>query len=206
MTCDNRTMSGTAISSQADLGRRIAEAREANGKTQAELAAVVGLDRTAIVKIETGTRKVSATELVAIADALGMPIDWFVLESPPAVVSRRRNPAVGGFSRRLDLALEQIARDTAFLVDRGVLAHAGRTAHEVPQSFEDAEHLASSVRAEAGLSDGPVLDLQTVCERLELLAFSLALGPDAGDAAYVEVADLGVAIAFMGALLALLTG
>jgi hypothetical protein len=33
-----------------------------------------------------------------------------------------------------------------------------------------------------------------VCERLGLLAFSLALGPDAGDAAYVEVGELGVTI------------
>lgn len=194
LTCDNRTMSDRLVSTQADLGKRIAEAREGSGRTQAELAAAVGLERTAVVKIEAGTRKVSATELVAIADALGMPIDWFVVESPPAVVSRRRDPAVGGFSRKLDLALEQIARDVDFLLDRHVLAPVERTVHAVPRSFEDAENLARDVRTEAGLADGPVLDLQSVCEQLGLLAFSLALGPDAGDAAYVEVRELGVAI------------
>lgn len=192
--CDNRTMSRGTINNQADLGRRIAEAREDMGRTQAELAVRVGLDRTAIVRVEAGTRKVSATELVAIASALERPIDWFVVESPPAVVSRRRDPAVGGFSRRLDLALEHTARDVDFLVDHGVLAYAGRTAHDVPDSFEAAENLARDIRAEVGQTDGPMLDLQSVCERLSLLAFSLALGPDAGDAAYVEVGDLGVAI------------
>jgi len=194
MMCDNRTMSKGAITNQADLGRRIAEAREDIGRTQAELAALVGLDRTAIVRVEAGTRKVSATELVAIASALERPIDWFVVESPAAVISRRRDPAVGGFSRRLDLALEHIARDVAFLVDRRVLTRAGRTAYEAPRSFEDAENLAHNMRVEAGQPDGPMLDLQSVCERLDLLAFSLALGPDAGDAAYVEVDDLGVAV------------
>jgi Zn-dependent peptidase ImmA (M78 family)/transcriptional regulator with XRE-family HTH domain len=195
LTCDNRTMSPGPITTQADLGRRIAEAREDTGRTQADLADLVGLDRTAIVKIEAGTRKVSATELVAIASALERPIDWFVVESPAAVISRRRDPAVGGFSRRLDLALERIARDVAFLVDRGVLARPERDAvRDAPKSFQDAENLAHSTRVEAGQPDGPLLDLQAVCERLGLLAFSLAPGPDAGDAAYVEVGDLGVAI------------
>ena len=48
-------MSGGVVSSQADLGRRIAAAREEAGATQAELAASIGLERTALVKIEAGT-------------------------------------------------------------------------------------------------------------------------------------------------------
>jgi Zn-dependent peptidase ImmA (M78 family)/transcriptional regulator with XRE-family HTH domain len=187
-------MSSGVVKNQADLGRRIAEAREDAGRTQAELADLVGLDRTAIVRVEAGTRKVSATELVAVAAALERPIDWFVTESPPAVISRRRNPAVGGFSRKLDVALEDIARDVNFLAERHILTHAERLVRQTPQSFEDAEGLARSMRVEVGLPDGPLLDLQSVCERLGLLAFSLALGPDAGDAAYVRVGDLGVAI------------
>ena len=64
----------------------------------------------------------------------------------------------------------------------------------MPESFEDAENLASSARAELGKPDGPIHDLQAECEKLGFLAFSIALGPDAGDAAYVEVENLGVAI------------
>jgi Zn-dependent peptidase ImmA (M78 family)/transcriptional regulator with XRE-family HTH domain len=187
-------MSHMAIETQADLGRRIAEAREGAGRTQTELATLLGIDRTAFSRIEAGTRKVSATELVAIASALERPIDWFVIESPPAVVSRRRDPAVGGFSRRLDLALEDAARDVSFLVERGVLTDARRTSSNTPESYGAAENLAREIRVQAGLPDGPILDLQAVCESLGLVAFSLALGPDAGDAAYVEVGNLGVAI------------
>lgn len=192
--CDNHTMSHAAIEVQADLGRRIAEARENAGKTQAEVAALLRLDRTAIVRIEAGTRKVSATELVAIASALDRPIDWFVVESPPAVVSRRRDSAVGGFSRKLDLALEDAARDVDFLIERDVIAHPERVSHKLPETFEAAESLARDIRIETAQSDGPILDLQSICEHLGLLAFSLALGPDAGDAAYVEVRELGAAV------------
>jgi Zn-dependent peptidase ImmA (M78 family)/DNA-binding XRE family transcriptional regulator len=193
LVCDNHTMS-QGINNYADLGRRIAQAREDVGKTQSELANLVGLDRTAITRVEAGTRKVSATELVAIATALERPIDWFVVESPPSVVSRRSDPVVGGFSRRLDLALENIARDVGFLVDRHVLTGTARQAREMPESFEDAEKLAGSARAELGKPDGPIYDLQAESEKLGFLAFSIALGPDAGDAAYVEVENLGVAV------------
>src|ERR1700683_1996104 len=113
-----------AIETQAIFGSRIPEARGCAGRNQTELASLLGIDRTAFSRIEAGTRKVSATELVAIASALEGPIDWFVIEPPPAVVSRRRDPAVGGFSRRLDLALEDAARDVSFLVERGVLTDA----------------------------------------------------------------------------------
>ncbi len=132
--------------------------------TQADLAASVGLERTALVRMESGERKVSATELVTIAGALGRPVDWFFTESPPAVVSRRRDPAVGGFSRALDRALEDAARDVAFLETRRLLSSAERPARKAPESFEHAEDLARSVRLEAGRPDGPLLDLQSAAE------------------------------------------
>jgi DNA-binding XRE family transcriptional regulator len=61
---DNHTMSREAVVTKADLGRRIADARAEPGMTQADLAAGLGLERTALVRIESGERKVSATELV----------------------------------------------------------------------------------------------------------------------------------------------
>jgi transcriptional regulator with XRE-family HTH domain len=44
-----------------DIGARIAGARERAGLTQAQLAGEVDLDRSAISKIENGTRRVSAS-------------------------------------------------------------------------------------------------------------------------------------------------
>jgi Zn-dependent peptidase ImmA (M78 family)/transcriptional regulator with XRE-family HTH domain len=191
---DNHTMSHEPAVTQADLGRRIADARADAGMTQSGLAAHIGLERTALVRIELGERKVSATELAAIAGAMDRPIDWFFTESPAAVVSRRRDPAVGGFSRTLDRALENAARDVAFLTGRGLLQTAAHVMRTTPESFEAAEELARNVRTEAGQPDGPLPGLQSFAEGLGLLGFSLELGPDAGDAAYVGVGTAGVAV------------
>lgn len=193
--CEYRTMSMRTGDPAFDLGQRIAQARAEADLTQTELAKAVRLDRTALAKIEAGARKVSATELVAIAAALDRSIDWFVTESPPSVVSRRSDAAAGGQSRGLDLKIERLARDVAFLTGQGVLQDAGtRPSLEVPSDLEGAEQLAGAARDLMGVPRGPLEDLQRAVERVGLLAFSLDLGPSGGDAAYVEVENLGVAL------------
>jgi Zn-dependent peptidase ImmA (M78 family)/transcriptional regulator with XRE-family HTH domain len=186
-------MAGNESASVIGLGRRIAQTRADAGMTQAELGRAVGLDRTAIAKLEAGTRKVSATELVAIASAVDRPIDWFVVDSPPSVVSRRSDASVRGQSRVLDIKIDRLARDVAFLIEQGVLADASeRPALQLPSDVADAEALAASARRLMASPVGPLCDLQRASERIGLLAFSLEVG-DAGDAAYVEVGNMGVA-------------
>jgi Zn-dependent peptidase ImmA (M78 family)/transcriptional regulator with XRE-family HTH domain len=195
LVCENRTMGSGEYSLTPDLGRRISQARAEADITQAELGRAVGLDRTAIAKLESGARKVSATELVALASALDRPIDWFVSESPPSVVSRRSDVLVGGHSRGLDIKIDRLARDVAFLMDQGILVDAStRPALELPSDVAGAEALAVRARDLMASSDGPLYDLQRACERVGLLAFSLDLGPAGGDAAYVEVGNMGVAL------------
>lgn len=162
--------------------------------TQADLGRSLDLDRTAVAKLEAGTRRVSAMELVAIASLLDRPIDWFVTESPPSVVSRRSDRSVSGRSRSLDIKIDQLARDTAFLLDQGVLSgDCERLSLELPSEIAEAEDLAMRARRAMGIPDGPLHDLQRACESVGLLAFSLDVG-DASDAAYVEVENLGVAL------------
>ncbi len=187
---------GNSKSSQViNLGRRIAQARVEADMTQAELGRAIGLDRTAVAKLEAGARKVSATELVSIASALDRPIDWFVVESPPAVVSRRSDVSVGGRSRALDIKIDRLARDVTFLVDQGILADASeRRVLELPSDVVGAEALAAEARQLMAAPSGPLCDLQRTCERVGLLAFSLDVGDAGGDAAYVEVGNLGVAL------------
>lgn len=176
------------------LGQRIGLAREDAGFTQAELARELGLDRTAVAKIESGRRKVSATELVRLAAVLDRPIDWFVLESPPAVVSRRADPAVGGRSRLLDRRIERLARDASFLESEGVLPGVEVGRLDMPETVEAAEIAAGQTRTWMGASPGPLLDMQRQCEAVGLLAFSLALGEEGRDGAYVAVERWGVAL------------
>jgi len=186
----------TSIAAEApEMGPRIALAREESGLTQAELARSVGIDRTAVAKIESGRRKVSASELVRMAAALDRPIDWFVSESPPAIVSRRHDPAAGGVSKVLDRTIERLARDVEFLELEGVLPAIEPTRLSMPVSTDEAEAAAVAVRGLMEAGTGPVHDLQRCCERVGLLAFSVNLGEDdSGDAAYVAVNKWGVAL------------
>lgn len=70
------------------VGEQIRQARLGSGMSQADLATQVGLDRTMIAKVEAGTRRVDALELVRLAGALDVPIDH-LLERRPAIISHR---------------------------------------------------------------------------------------------------------------------
>lgn len=190
--CDILTSMAT-VRGPVDLGARIAEAREASGLTQAALAESLGIDRTSVGRLEAGSRKVSAGELAEIAQALGRPIDWFVLESPPAVISRRRDSAGPHSSTlALDVEIDRAARDVQFLLDRGIVQWSEHEPAAVPRSHAKAEALASSVRRELGLPDQPITDLGARVEQLGVVAFSLHLG-NADDGACVELAAPGEA-------------
>ncbi|MFF9197355.1 helix-turn-helix domain-containing protein [Streptomyces sp. NPDC014779] len=56
------------------LGRRLAELRRAAGISQDQLAAAIGMERRSIQRYEAGTRDPRFTDLVLIADAIGVPL------------------------------------------------------------------------------------------------------------------------------------
>jgi transcriptional regulator with XRE-family HTH domain len=60
--------------SDIDIGRNVRETRVERNLTQADLAKLVFLDRTAISRLESGQRTVTAPELASIATALGVEI------------------------------------------------------------------------------------------------------------------------------------
>jgi len=60
------------------IGQRIREIRNRENKTQAELAELIGRSVPYISHIETGTKKVSLTTLILIANALSVTVDSFL--------------------------------------------------------------------------------------------------------------------------------
>jgi Zn-dependent peptidase ImmA (M78 family)/transcriptional regulator with XRE-family HTH domain len=180
---------------QQQLGQRVADARIEAELTQAELAAAIDLDRTAVAKIEAGSRRVSAVELGRIAAALGRPLDWFLVEGPQAVVSRRSDAAAGQRSVPLDRAVERVASDVEFLMEQGIFSPAATDLRlEPPRDLPEAERAAERVRAAVQPDRGPLLGLGEVAERLGVFCFALLLGDRGGDGAYVSIGDLGVAV------------
>jgi Zn-dependent peptidase ImmA (M78 family)/DNA-binding XRE family transcriptional regulator len=180
---------------QQQLGQRIADARIEEGLKQADLAAALGLDRTAVAKIEAGTRKVSAVELARIASELKRPLDWFLVESPQAVASRRTDVGTGKLTIQLDRAVDKVTRDVEFLLEVGV-SDAPSNVLELspPRSLNEAERAAAQVRTFLGASSGPLTGLHEMAEQLGLLCFSLALGSAEGDGTYVSLSGVGVTV------------
>lgn len=82
-----------------------------------KLAGKVGLDRTAITKIEVGRRHVNSLELVRLAEMLDRLLQSFVSAPPASIVSRRAAVAGGRDDQASDFAIEDIARDVRVLVD-----------------------------------------------------------------------------------------
>lgn len=66
-----------SLTTQADIGNRIREARERLGMSQRDLADAVEKDQRAIYEYETGKRKVPAVELSVFARVLNVPVSFF---------------------------------------------------------------------------------------------------------------------------------
>ncbi|WP_157975191.1 helix-turn-helix domain-containing protein [Glycomyces dulcitolivorans] len=175
---------------KALLGRRVAQAREDAGLTQADLGRAVELDRSAISRLEQGERKLNVPELVQIAGVLERPLSYFVADPVPAVVSRRTDAApTHATTQRLDLELEQFAADVQALLRRGLLPARERIEYRTPRDHIEAEHAATAVRAQIALETGPIDDLGQVCEELGMYTFSAHLGTNGADGGCVEVED-----------------
>jgi transcriptional regulator with XRE-family HTH domain len=85
------------------VGRQVRRWRNERGLTLAQVAAASGLNTGYLSQIENDKASPSLESLAALADALDVPISWFLLEStpPPRVVradDRRGWEAVGGMA------------------------------------------------------------------------------------------------------------
>lgn len=101
------------------LGKRIAEERKRAGLTQGQLAVAVGLERTAITRIEQGRQGVDTLQLSAIADALGKPPAAFFEsseEQPLEVLLRAADASDPGVHQHLEW-LSTFVRDYEFLLE-----------------------------------------------------------------------------------------
>jgi len=61
-----------------EIGSKIQQAREAKGYSQKQLARQVGCSQSALSNYEKGKRRLYLSQLEAIAQALNMPIDYFM--------------------------------------------------------------------------------------------------------------------------------
>ena len=187
-------MAITPLPDWQSVGARVALARRTLGLTQAELAARVELGRSVLAKVESGARQLSALELTALARETGLPIDWFVAESPPSVTSRRAGDL--GAPTIVDVRVDVLVRDVTQLIEMRLLRTAAeRPDLRVPRDVAGAEAAATAVRTHLEADAERPIDLAAAAERLGVFAYSLVFPQSAVDGGYVALDDeLGVAL------------
>ena len=77
------------------LGQKLKQARIARGLRQEDVAETLGVVRTTLVAMEQGSRRVTAKELVALAELYARPLSEWLGEEPAPVplVPQFRMPA-----------------------------------------------------------------------------------------------------------------
>jgi Zn-dependent peptidase ImmA (M78 family)/transcriptional regulator with XRE-family HTH domain len=182
------------LRSWAEVGGRVAAARELAGFSQRELAERLGIHRSALTRVELGQRQLDALELARIAELLGRTVEWFLTAPAETLASRRAGISADQDVQRLEDVLDRVSRDVELLSDVGALTLAAVGLQSGVTTLSEAEAGAAEARILLGCGDGPLVDLQTVVEQLGLLAFSLDLGPGVIDGGYLRAGEVGVAL------------
>lgn len=174
------------------VGERVSEAREDAGLTQEDLSARIGLERTALSKVEKGMRGLSSLELARLATNLGRSIQWFVTESPPAVVSRRAAQLEP--PNAVDLLVESFARDVELLIELKALKPRDSQPLPTPRSLEQAETFALSARKLLERPAGPMDNLLGAVDQLGLHVAVFDATTEMPDGAYVALEGAGATV------------
>jgi Zn-dependent peptidase ImmA (M78 family)/DNA-binding XRE family transcriptional regulator len=186
------------------LGRRIAEARKARGKTQEEVADFLGCSRPTYIAVEKGDRLAKSEEVVKLAAFLGRTINELVRPTEPVVNLRPHLRAAvekmkGADAEALNAAIDEFQRLAEDYRDLEKLMNAPLRFNYPPEvalnpridSAELAEGGAQQERQRLGLGDQPATNLRSTLEwdvGLRIFYWDLP-SPVAGMYAYT--ADLG---------------
>jgi Zn-dependent peptidase ImmA (M78 family)/DNA-binding XRE family transcriptional regulator len=177
------------------LGDRIREHRMRRGMSQDQLAAGISVERSAITKIEVGTRKVSALELARIAETLGVRMARFFEEPTPALVSHRSSQGLDTADSQVDEILAELAAEIELTQRLGALTISQPAAWERPATRSESESMA--IRARSILNIGqlePLVDLPRLFAPIGFLLFTRDMGRDVADAGTLLLREGGVAI------------
>ena len=188
------------VATQEELGSRVRQARLARGQDQSALGRAADLDRTAISKIESGARGVSALELTRIATALRLTVPDLVYVPTPTVLSRRApltESASGQEAARFEAetALDALLRDAEQLRTGGHLKQGVDIGGVRWAGADDALALAGRVRAAARLGTRPIGTIADLCGQFGLWVTSVGADVDGMS----TTPDPGFGVAVVGA-------
>jgi transcriptional regulator with XRE-family HTH domain/Zn-dependent peptidase ImmA (M78 family) len=154
------------------IGEQVRQARLSMGMSQQELAGEVGLDRTMLVKVESGNRRLDGLELAQLSRALKVSMEYLI-EPRPTVLSRRTvvlseetDTEAARSTERLEIALVGWLRNVQQLAGLGTLRITPLLRYTAGVASEpDARRAARWLRQQLGLGDEPIGSLMDICTR-----------------------------------------
>lgn len=101
------------------IGRRVRQAREEAGLSGRQLASAVGMDSGAYSRSEAGARAFKAAELIALADAMELPLDTLVRRpsAPQVEAVRRAGAAAERAGGEIATWIEAVNRSIVSMLD-----------------------------------------------------------------------------------------
>jgi transcriptional regulator with XRE-family HTH domain len=94
-------MSDTDSAKRNVIAERLKEARKLAGVSQGHVAKILGLHRPSISEMEAGNRRVSADELVRLAEIYDVSVAWLIGEAPETLDAQ---------DPRLELAARELTK------------------------------------------------------------------------------------------------
>ncbi|WP_419935143.1 helix-turn-helix domain-containing protein [Candidatus Palauibacter sp.] len=157
------------MTSAAQLAERLRGAREACGMTQQQVADALGVPRTALSKLEGGTRAVSTLELTKLVDLYAFPTSYFLAsdDAPPedvaqvllrAIPEMTRDPEVGN-ALRFGAALYRQGASLRRLLGRRaepIVPDYSASMSSTSDAIRQGENIAAEERRRLGLGDVPI--------------------------------------------------
>ncbi|HEY4018321.1 MAG TPA: XRE family transcriptional regulator [Pseudonocardiaceae bacterium] len=203
------------VAKQKEMGARIAAARRKRGLTGTQLGEVIGLRKDQISKLESGRRGVDITELVILAEALGVTMGYVLgePERPAMAISTRLAsgalPAATARARqraRLLIGYDDLLTQIGVLTPARPSKHGARVLEQVERVFADAPKtraksqaqgiaVAELVRRELDLGGAPIYNMASLIEKHFAVDVSISpLGTDA-DGLCVHAGSVALIIA-----------
>ena len=94
-------MSNTESAKRSLIAERLKAARKLAGVSQGHVAKMLGLHRPSISEMEAGNRRVSADELVRLAEIYDVSVAWLISEAPETIDAQ---------DPRLELAARELTK------------------------------------------------------------------------------------------------
>lgn len=165
---------------ERSTGERIRKGRALRGMTLRELADKVGVSHTHISNLERGGKEITGATLIALSEALDLPIDYFVCQETPIIesVSFRKIKAFSSkedkkiwqkIERQLEnyLELEEVM-DIKPSFDRDAITR------DVIASPADIEEIAKQVRQIYHLGLSPISNVSSLLETMGIKVIGVA--------------------------------